>query len=45
MDVKEDDIKPWVELTFENRLAWGGCLRTYTHVFKFTLKQCGIARL
>ena len=34
---------PWVEveLTLENRLIRGGCLRAYKHMIKFTLNQCG----
>ena len=32
---------PWVELTLENRLARGGCPRTYKHMIKLTFNQCG----
>ena len=30
----------WVELTLENRLVRGGCLRAYKHMVKLTLNPC-----
>ena len=32
---------PWVELTLENQLVRGGCLRTYKHMVKLILNSCG----
>ena len=38
---KLDVRNQWVELTLENRLARGGCLRAYKYMVKLALNPCG----
>ena len=37
IEVRGDVRNPWVELTLENWLVMGGCLRAYRHMVKLTL--------
>jgi len=41
---KKNVTNPWVELTLENRLARGSCLRSYKHIIKLILNLCGTLR-